>query len=623
VERLILKESPLQPVLPMNLPKQIRLTPTLTSVIGAFVLITAALVLSVQVFTSERVTRTMAAEMIMLGMEALQNEFAAQLDAIEEQAAYTARAIKSGAILLDDTQELATFAYGALAATPQASLILVVTAEGQAIKVQRGAGDGVFVPETIPVSKAPQYVELAQKAAAAKGSFWTPVSYVAAHGHSYVTYVVPMREGDTYIGSVVVGVSLRRLSEIAQRISTETLTVFLLYDDDQVLAHPQMHEVEHTLSPVNPTIDLHESPDGFLAEHFKHEIVQATDLLPANMELKLGTDENGEQRFIVMQDSGEKFGALSILIGAHFPGDFLLQSFEELTNAILIGLLLLAASLVGAALLSHYIARPIKRAASGARAVAQLDLGSVPALPNSIVRELDDLATGYNAMVGGLSAFTRYMPSTLVGKLVREGRIDSPPEEREVAVLFTDIAGFTAISEGMGASETADFVNEHLTLLGKSIRKHGGTIDKYIGDSLMAFWGAPETLDSPARAAALAALDIAADLHQDNRRREQKGLPPVRVRIGVHSGPLVVGDIGAPERVNYTVIGDTVNVASRLESLGREVDPKAEVIILASGIVGQQIAGDIAFEALGAQKVKGKDALVDVIRLQQARNDEY
>lgn len=605
----------------MHLPKQIRLTPTLTSVIGAFVLVTAALVLAVQVFTSERVTRTMAAEMIILGMESLQNDFAAQLNAIEEQAAYTARALRSGSILIDDTQELATFAYGALAATPQASLLLVVTADGVATKVNRGDGDGVFVPETIPLTRSPDLLRIANEAASAPQSFWSPVSFVPSHGHSYVTYVVPMREGGTYVGSVVVGVSLRKLSEIAQRISTDTLTVFLLYDDDQILAHPQMHEVEHTLSPVNPSIDLHESPDGFLARHLAHEIVPASDLLPANMELKLGVDDNGDQRFMVMQDSGEKFGTLPILIGAHFSGDLLLQSFEELTEAILIGLVLLAASLVGAALLAHYISRPIKRAAAGARAVAQLDLGSVPSLPNSIVRELDDLATGYNAMVGGLSAFTRYMPSTLVGKLVREGRVDSPPEEREVAVLFTDIAGFTAISEGMSASETAAFVNEHLTLIGKSIRKYGGTIDKYIGDSLMAFWGAPERLESPARAAALAALDIAADLRADNLRRVAEGLPPVRIRVGVHSGPLVVGDIGAPERVNYTVIGDTVNVASRLESLGREVDPKAEVIILASSVVGEQIAGDVAFEALGAQKVKGKDAPVNVIRLQEARAD--
>ena len=89
----------------------------------------------------------------------------------------------------------------------------------------------------------------------------------------------------------------------------------------------------------------------------------------------------------------------------------------------------------------------------------------------------------------------------------------------------------------------------------------------------------------------------------------------MHIRIGLHGGPLVVGDIGAPSRVNYTVIGDTVNVASRLESLGREVDPDAEVIILASQDIGNNLPADIRYSPLGEQKVKGKDRPVEVIRL--------
>ncbi len=599
----------------MPLRKHIRLTPTLTTVIGAFVLITAALVLAVQAFTSERVARSMAAELITIGMEALQNEFASRLNAVEEQAAYTARAVVNGGVLLENPQELATFAYGAMAATPQVSLLAIVPAEGRAVKVERGAGDGIFVPRTIPVTKLPEFTELVEKAKESEHGFWTPVSYVAAHGHSFVTYVVPIREDAAYLGLVVVGVSLERLSEVTERISTETLTVFLLYDEDQILAHPDMGDVQHTLSPVNPSIDLHESPDEFLGRHLEHEIIAAADLLPDNLQLKFGHDKDENPRFIVIQDSGEKFGVLPVHIGAHFPGELLLQSFEELTNAIVIGLVLLGASLVGAGLLAHYIARPVRRAAKGARAVARLDLAAVPTLPHSVVRELDDLATGYNAMVGGLSAFMRYLPRTLVGKLIREGRAGSPPEERELAVLFTDIAGFTSLSENMSTAEIARFVNEHLTLIGAVVDEHGGTIDKYVGDSVMAFWGAPETMDAPAIPAAKAALDIAKAIKADNIRRRDLGQPPVRIRIGLHIGPLVVGDIGAPGRVNYTVIGDTVNVASRLESLGREIGPDAEVIALASAEVGEQVTTTVPFESLGAYKVKGKDAPVEVIRL--------
>ncbi|MDN3719797.1 adenylate/guanylate cyclase domain-containing protein [Roseibium salinum] len=291
------------------------------------------------------------------------------------------------------------------------------------------------------------------------------------------------------------------------------------------------------------------------------------------------------------------------------------QPLEQLTNAILIGVALLGLSLVGAGLLAHRIGLPIRRAATGARAVADLELDSVQALPGSFVRELDDLASGFNSMLSGLKAFSRYVPKTLVRKLLREGRADAPPEEREVAVLFTDIAGFTAISEGMSATETAAFVNHHLSLLGAEITRQGGTIDKYIGDSLMAFWGAPERLDNPAEPAARAAVGMARAIRADNHARTARGEAPVRIRIGLHLGPLVVGDIGAPERVNYTVIGDTVNAASRLESLGKEIDPEAEVIILVSEDVGRKLAEDLGQEHMGAYRLAGRVEPVDVVRL--------
>ncbi|MEJ8473856.1 adenylate/guanylate cyclase domain-containing protein [Roseibium algae] len=602
----------------MRLKHILRLAPTLTVIIGLLVFLTTSLVLYVQATTSEKVVRSLGGTMVDIAMDAFRNEFASHLDGIEAQGAFTAKALQTGAILIDDYQELATFAYGALAGTPHASLILIISADGTATQVDRGDGDGVFVPRRLPISRLPEVAALRETAQKEGKGFWTPVRYIPSHAHSYVSYVAPVMDTNGKVDAlVIIGMSLDRLSEIAANISTDNLTVFLTYGGVDLLAHPDLPKVTDQLSPNNPLIDVAKGPDPFLANLSQHKPLPPQDYqLEKDLKLFVGTTEAGQRRFVVLKDSGEQFGKLPVSIGAHFPANILDQPLDQLSHAITVGLALLGISLLCSGLLAHYIARPIRRAAKGASAVARLDLEAIKLLKPSKVRELNDLAVGFNAMVSGLSAFMRYMPKSLVMKLVQEGRIDAPPEERDLAVLFTDIVGFTSLSEKMGTSETGDFINHHLSLIGDAIDARGGTVDKYIGDSVMAFWGAPQRIETPAVPAAQAAIDIAHAIIADNELRRASGLAPVRVRIGLHSGSLIVGDIGATGRVNYTVIGDTVNIASRLESLGREVDPDAEVIILASGDLGDMLPDTFKIEALGAQKVKGKHKPVDVIRLQ-------
>ena len=181
--------------------------------------------------------------------------------------------------------------------------------------------------------------------------------------------------------------------------------------------------------------------------------------------------------------------------------------------------------------------------------------------------------------------------------------------------MFTDIAGFTAMCEGMDAKEVADFLNHHLALLADKVEIEGGTIDKYIGDALMAFWGAPERIENTALGACRAALAMAKVISEDNKARAADGMKPVRLRVGIHTGPLVVGNIGAPSRINYTVVGDTVNTAQRLEALGKEVDPDAEVAILISSATKAQLSSEFVTIPANSFHVKGKTEKVDVYRL--------
>jgi class 3 adenylate cyclase len=223
----------------------------------------------------------------------------------------------------------------------------------------------------------------------------------------------------------------------------------------------------------------------------------------------------------------------------------------------------------------------------------------------SWLREFDVAAEAYNGMRAGLSWLSTYVPRTLVPALMHADSAEAfTSKEREITVLFTDIIGFTAISRRLRAPALARFLNRHFGILGAAIDAQGGTIDKYIGDSVMAFWGAPAAQADHAERAANAALEIARRLRADNRRRSRKGLNPVRLRIGIHSGLALAGNIGAPGRINYTLVGDTVNIAQRLEQFGKQIDDgEMDAIIVISAAVSDRLPVEIPQAPLGPHEV--------------------
>jgi adenylate cyclase len=139
-------------------------------------------------------------------------------------------------------------------------------------------------------------------------------------------------------------------------------------------------------------------------------------------------------------------------------------------------------------------------------------------------------------MLDGLRAFGRYVPRTLVMRLVKEGRIGSGAEERVLAIMCTDIVSFTSTCERMSAAEVAEFINQHLSLVSLCVEQEGGTIDKFIGDGVMAFWGAPGRVENPAASACRTAVAIQRALAADNKRRVAEGLEPVEQRTERHPG---------------------------------------------------------------------------------------
>lgn len=198
--------------------------------------------------------------------------------------------------------------------------------------------------------------------------------------------------------------------------------------------------------------------------------------------------------------------------------------------------------------------------------------------------------------------FGQYIPPRLVEEMDEEGvDVSLEGETREMSVLFSDVRSFTTISEGLDARELTQMMNEFLTPFTGAIQRHRGTIDKYMGDCVMAFWGAPLADADHARHALFSGFDMLAAVHDLDNAFEARGWPKIRVGVGIASGNMNVGNMGSKFRVAYTVMGDTVNLGSRLEGLTKQYG----VDIIVSDRT-RELVTDFTFRTLDLVRVKGK-----------------
>jgi class 3 adenylate cyclase len=340
------------------------------------------------------------------------------------------------------------------------------------------------------------------------------------------------------------------------------------------------------------------------------------------MELAQGTDghviqlNDAEYVFIYRDLPG--FGPLPLRVGAYFQTSDIGEEVRRMIAALIAGVVALILSVIAAIFVGRRIAKPIVQFSESAGRIRDLQIPDVKELPGSIFRELNEQARSFNAMLVALRWFELYVPRKIVESLIKRGAPEQAlSDAREITVMFTDIVGFSAASEGMKASEVAAFVNAHFSLVVECVEAEGGTVDKFIGDSVMAFWGAPDAQDDAATRACRAGLAIALRMNEENSLRATRGEPPIHIRVGIHSGDATVGNIGAPGRLNYTIIGDVVNIGQRLEQLGKELyEPGTEVAILISAETANRL--DASFNPLpaGHHKVKGRLGEVEVFKLQ-------
>lgn len=273
---------------------------------------------------------------------------------------------------------------------------------------------------------------------------------------------------------------------------------------------------------------------------------------------------------------------------------------------------------ISAALLwamARRVARPLVEVASMAQRIGEGDL-TVSAEAEgrdevaSLGRSINDMVVGLRERELVKDAFGRYV-SPAVLDAARDGRIELGGEERTVSVLFSDIRGFTSLSERMTARDVVGMLNVYFNQMVDCVLANDGYLDKFIGDGLMAVFGAPTPCDAPALAACRAALAMRAHLAGINDQLRAAYDTTIDFGIGIHTGVVVVGNIGSSKRMQYTAIGDTVNLAARLESATKELS--AGIVI--SEATYAAVRTEVAARALGHAPIKGKQHAVELFEL--------
>ncbi len=312
---------------------------------------------------------------------------------------------------------------------------------------------------------------------------------------------------------------------------------------------------------------------------------------------KWGTWKSG---FIKLYNSK---GEVECVLGIDVSADYILQREHNvfIGIVIIISLIVLVCMLFGI-YLAREISKPLLLLERDMRRVKELKLNSNVEI-KTIFSEIMSMKDAEDNMKKGLRSFKKYIPADLVNQLLLKNiEANIGGEKKELTIFFSDIENFTTISESMDPEVIAEYMKDYFEGLTKIILKHNGTVDKFIGDAIMAFWGAPNDMEDHAYNAALAALECQEFLQQFNQEAQKSGTPILITRIGLSTGEVVVGNFGYKERMNYTIFGNHVNLANRLEGLNKFYG--TEIII--SDSTYKQIADKFIFRKLDLVSVKGK-----------------
>jgi adenylate cyclase len=441
------------------------------------------------------------------------------------------------------------------------------------------------------------------KDASRRDGTWLTGPYVFfATGKQGYTVQLALEQGRD--GVVAGDLLLDATQELLKREQlTPSAVAFLFDDDDRILAHPKMseimgREVSGTLPRVRET-DMAGvlkairawRATGISEQFFRdpagrlYAAAFRTILNSGPAKLRVAVVAPVDEFFAnILSERGRLFAAALAFVGLMVPIVYFMGSL---------------------------LSRSLRALAEETDRIQKFEPSTAPPV-RSMIREIDELGHSVSTMRTLVQTFSNFVPKRLVQQLVETGdAMTLGGARREVTILFTDVVNFTGITENRDPAQVMQYTSRYFAALSDAIMANNGTVDKFIGDAVMAIWNAPiedENHVANACAAVLACIEANREL---NAAFEREGWPVYNTRFGLHVGDVVVGNIGSADRMNYTVLGATVNLAARLESLNKNYQTTA----LVSEAVKQRVESRFEFRAVDRIKPKGFVAEFQVYEL--------
>lgn len=482
---------------------------------------------------------------------------------------------------------------GALSSLPQ----------GEAVTIQFPDGTGYYFDrrtETIQAVEWPPAWRVSEQGIGPDGE-WVlrPSPLDGSHRGAFITSA-RNRQGDQ-IAAIGVRANLeplsQRLSRNAEFRGTD-LTRFMLFNDRIVVAHPLL---VMSAAGSRPTIDEIGDPylqQLFTAPRLKMELIKE---MQGAESFLLEAEKFGRRGFVLKEDRTRKTGG-TVTIGIHFDQAAGAAEIKRLLGTMGAGLAVVILSVVVAILIGRRVARPIENLAAAAHAVRLEDFANVPRLPPSSAIELDEAARAFNGMVDGLkererirNLFGKYVPESVAQLLLLDDGAGKP-QAANGTVFFLDLAGFSTMSENLDPAGIITTMNEFFSVVVEVIEQEKGVVTQFQGDAVLAVFNTPVEDPDHARHAVRAAIRILQTI-----KKQTFGGQQLACRIGLNTGPLVAGAVGAAQRLSYTVHGDCVNLAARLEAMNKETE--TELLVAEST---RALAPDFPYEHVGTFMVRGR-----------------
>jgi adenylate cyclase len=540
---------------------------TVVTVVGTSTLLAVAVasVLFLGLSQAAKSTRQLWADQSATLIRAMEESLAYQLRPITEQARWVAGRVHD----ISKPSDLDGFMFGVLAATPQVEGVAVVAPGGSSRRWHRDGEQAI----SEDWSADPGVMSWLASGVARTGPTWRTPIWAEAVSAVTLLHDIPLRDkSGNFIGMFAQIVPVAELSHYLSRVHSNTgLTPFVLYDKQYVLAHPLLINASMLGESEGFPLPALESFDDALLSR----IWTPDEDDPFISELLADVTAKGvywgDDHYLFLYREVAGYGPTSWTVGAYLSSKVhVSDEAKRLLTALGAGLLVLLVAIAAAIYVGRKVSIPVEAIADAAKTVKSGNIDSVAVLKSSRVRELDDAANAFNAMVSGLrerelirKTLGRFVPEKVASTLLAGGGT-LKAEQVDATILFCDIVAFTTLTEQLGPVRIVDLLNTYFSTMVTILEQHGGVVTQFQGDAILATFNVPiENIDHADNAvhAALAMLEAI----EENQFAGQT----LRARIGINTGAVVAGAIGAEGRLNYTVHGDAVNLAARLEALNK------------------------------------------------------